>query len=266
MSKEKVNILIPVYQPVTDPNERRSLDQCMKVLSGHPITIIKPASLDLADILATYPQLQVENFADHYFKNIQGYNQLMLAPEFYARFLQYEYMLIYQLDAYVFRDELLDWCQKGYDYIGAPWIIKPKYTKLYYRIFLAFKGALNKMLNKPYEESLILGKVGNGGFSLRKVARFHDVTIFLKQKIDAYLAKGASKGVYNEDVFWAVEPTDFSYPGYEEALRFAFDRHPQIAIEQAHRQLPFGCHGWNKPAKLPFWDSIIRSGVTSGSI
>ena len=31
-------------------------------------------------------------------------------------------MLIYQLDAYVFKDELLNWANKGYDYIGAPWL------------------------------------------------------------------------------------------------------------------------------------------------
>ena len=40
------------------------------------------------------------------------------------------------------RDELLDWCNKNYDYIGAPWVKK--------------------------ERDNILLKTGNGGFSLRK--------------------------------------------------------------------------------------------------
>lgn len=46
----------------------------------------------------------------------------MLTKEFYLRFRQWEYLLIYQLDAYVFQDELMDWCNKGYDYIGAPFL------------------------------------------------------------------------------------------------------------------------------------------------
>ncbi len=31
-------------------------------------------------------------------------------------------MLIYQLDAYVFKGEWLFWANQEYDYIGAPWI------------------------------------------------------------------------------------------------------------------------------------------------
>lgn len=31
-------------------------------------------------------------------------------------------MLVYQLDAYAFKDELFFWASLGYDYIGAPWM------------------------------------------------------------------------------------------------------------------------------------------------
>lgn len=44
----------------------------------------------------------------------------MLEADFYRRFGKYKYMLIYQLDAFVFSDKLLDFCEMGYDYIGAP--------------------------------------------------------------------------------------------------------------------------------------------------
>ena len=57
-------------------------------------------------------------------------------------------MLIYQLDACVFRDELKYWCEKKYDYIGAP-------------IFWAYNS--NKFSNK-------VAGIGNGGFSLRKIS------------------------------------------------------------------------------------------------
>lgn len=79
-------------------------------------------------------------FHENYFKSIDGYNKLMLSPSFYKAFSNYEYILIYQLDAWVFKDELQHWCNQKYDYIGAP----------------------------IYQNNKLIG-IGNGGFSLRKV-------------------------------------------------------------------------------------------------
>jgi hypothetical protein len=42
----------------------------------------------------------------------------MKSKQFYERFVAYDYMLIYQLDAYVFKDELDDWSAKGYDLLA----------------------------------------------------------------------------------------------------------------------------------------------------
>jgi hypothetical protein len=35
-----------------------------------------------------------------------------------------------------FKDELQEWCDKGYDYIGAPWIATPKHTLV--KVFFKF--------------------------------------------------------------------------------------------------------------------------------
>ena len=78
----------------------------------------------------------------------------MLSSEFYRRFSKFEYILIYQLDAFVFKDQLNYWCKKGYDYIGAPW----------FEGFHLTKTGVN-----------IIG-VGNGGFSLRRVKTHIDLT------------------------------------------------------------------------------------------
>ncbi len=43
----------------------------------------------------------------------------MMDNTFYKQFLNYEYILIYQLDAFVFKDEL-NYCSQGIDYVGAP--------------------------------------------------------------------------------------------------------------------------------------------------
>lgn len=89
----------------------------------------------ISERFVSSPANHIVPFPDTYFKGIAGYNRLMMSPEFYETFAQWEYILIYQTDAWVFSDRLSEWCSKGYDYIGAPWIPKPKYRKLYYRIF-----------------------------------------------------------------------------------------------------------------------------------
>ena len=122
-----VKVVIPIYQASLSQQERKSLSQAYKILRMYPLVVIKPNHLDLSELVTEFPKLSFISFADSYFKGISGYNRLMLAKEFYESFLDCTYILIYQLDAYVFRDELREWCNKGYDYIGAPWLQRPVY-------------------------------------------------------------------------------------------------------------------------------------------
>ena len=119
---ELVKVIIPIYKNTFTATEKRSLMQAYDILKAYPLVVIKPESLDLSELQAEFPRLTFTSFDDAYFKGISGYNRLMLASGFYERFLDSTYILIYQLDAFVFRDELKEWCSKGYDYIGAPWL------------------------------------------------------------------------------------------------------------------------------------------------
>jgi hypothetical protein len=83
--------------------------------------LVQPEGLENDYITKKYSNISVESFPKRYFENIEGYNELLLSASFYERFLDTKYILIYQLDAFVFKDELQEWCDKGYDYI-APWI------------------------------------------------------------------------------------------------------------------------------------------------
>lgn len=74
----------------------------------------------------------------------------------YKAFAKYEYMLIAQLDAVCFRDDLDEWCGKDYDYVGAPWCHLCKHVC--------------RTDQYRSEEKL----VGNGGLSLRKIQTFLD--------------------------------------------------------------------------------------------
>ena len=259
--KNKVSVVIPIYQNRWSENENLSLAQAIKILSRYPIVIVKPQSLDLSFIQNIYPQVTFENFDDKYFQGISGYNSLMLSTVFYERFLQYDYVLIYQLDAWVFRDELEYWCDKGYDYIGAPWIVKPKYNLLPMRIFAWLKTKYYKLTGKIFVQEMRKNKVGNGGFSLRKIQSFYRATLERTDKIEYFLEQPRIKGktIFNEDFFWAVENPDFMYPPHMEALRFSFDIYPHVCLKMNNKALPFGCHAWTYHKNINFWKDFIVS-------
>jgi hypothetical protein len=252
-----VKIVIPVYKKDIDLYEQKSLNQCCKILSSYPAAFVKPQSLDIAELKKDYPQIAEENFADHYFENITGYNRLMMSPEFYSRFSDCRYILIYQLDAFVFRDELKQWCNKDYDYLGAPWLLKPKYYAFHMRLFLKIKAIGYYIQDRPFRKLIVGDKVGNGGFSLRKVSSHYEVTLSKKNKIDYFLKRSEIYSEFNEDVFWGTQNPEFTYPALNEALIFSIDEYPELCFQMNHNKIPFGCHGWSKPSRNDFWKDKI---------
>jgi hypothetical protein len=258
MNQTLVKIVIPVYKNENDLYEQKSLNQCCKILSDYPVVFVKPQSLDITNLKKDYPQTGEENFADNYFESIVSYNRLMTSAEFYSRFSDCKYILIYQLDAFVFRDELKQWCLKDYDYIGAPWLLKPKYHRFHLYIFLRIKALYYYFVNRPFRKIMLGDKIGNGGFSLRKVSSHLRVTIEKQSKINSFLERSKEYSEFNEDAFWGTQNPDFVYPGLREALSFSIDDYPEISFQQNQNKLPFGCHGWSKPLKIDFWKDKIN--------
>jgi hypothetical protein len=211
----------------------------------------------------------VVRFPDEFFTYPYGYNRLLMGRSFFEAFGEFDYILVYQLDCFVFRDELERWCEKGFDYIGAPWF------------------------DDYGSPGLSRWTVGNGGFSLRRVSgalkvlgtRVSRGSLYpipmpghpqpsgyawlqtnvrrrLRQHlgvwtVDDELANCAA----NEDRFWSfVAPRlcpDFRLPEAEVALEFAFETHPRECLEKNRGCLPFGCHAWTKTERN-FWEDIIR--------
>lgn len=259
--KSEVAVLVPIYRDSLTPDEEISLRSIASVLADYPIFFVKPEHLALTGVGKRFPQIGAECFDDSLFTSIHAYNTLMLSTAFYERFSQYRYILIAQLDAFIFCDELHDWCQKGYDYVGAPWIVRSIYNNPFMRLCSKIKRAYCNITGKP--NSQITGnKVGNGGLSLRKVEAHIRATRTLAHEVEQYLAH-QHYHLFNEDVFFAIEPNrhglDFKYPDYKEALKFSFDKHPAYCYKLNGFQLPFGCHGWNKKRMIKFWKPIIEA-------
>jgi len=174
----------------------------------------------------------------------------------------------------VFSDKLADWCHEGYDYIAPPWI---------------------KHQDAPYAgNEEFEGKIGNGGFSLRKVESFlkviHSKELYKDPEV-RWQAFQRNKSTFHrllnfprkflyrlsrfngirteierrvriEDPFWTNRAQHY-YPQFklapiEVALEFAFECVPRYCYEKNESRLPFGCHAWQAYDK-EFWEPFLFS-------
>lgn len=258
----EVAIIIPVYQEALSKEQNFSITHLEHYLGGYPWYILAPETLAVP-----WSNHRVIRFPDFYFRDRNAYSKLLLCLQFYRLLELHDFVLIYQLDCLVFSDELTSWCKKGYDYIGAP---------------------LFKDKHRPQRG---FSRVGNGGFSLRRVDAFLKVLtssrvpswkeVVTTPLPDLYkfslpyrwlkklrVFREARRGVQwytkhyslNEDLFWSDRAKLF-YPEFkiapiEVALRFAFEAHPRYCYKQNGYRLPFGCHAWAKWDRA-FWEPFL---------
>ena len=265
-----VAVVIPIYRTDLETFEIISIDFNKKRFDGKEVFLVTPFKLQnhprviaLAENIAA----RIESFNNGFFKNIEGYNKLMLNFDFYNKFSNFDYILICQLDALLISSNLDYWTSKKYDYVGAPWVSKVDNI-------IATKG------------------VGNGGFSLRRVSKFLEVLSAKKlvfSELD-YLNLSARSGLRNivllrllnnpilrklninalavflfffkanEDFFWSFFAKffvkNFSLPDPEDALLFSFELYPRECLQFTKGVLPVGCHAWQKYDRN-FWEQHL---------
>ncbi len=239
-----VVVVIPIYKALLTASEQLSLRQCVHILAAYPVRIVKPESLNLEALLLQYPGIEVISFEDEYFLSLDGYNELMISLKFYEQFIAYDYLLIYQLDAFVFKDELAYWCSQKFDYIGSP--------SLHWQKFDSFTAEAKDDYAKALSNTRF---VLNGGLSLRRVKAF---IRYLKIYNTFY---PAWKG--NEDMLFSQEATRLipmklfmKLPKWEQAIRFSFEKSPAATFELTGHELPFACHAWER-YDPQFWSTYI---------
>lgn len=265
---DRVVVLITVHKADVAPLERVSLLQCMRVLGAYPIRLICPVGMDTSQYLALCPGLVVDPIPAHWQSSYANFAKLKIDTFLYRRYSAYEYVLFYELDAFVFRDELPHWCGRAYDYIGAPWL----------------QGYVAADQNSGF-----VG-VGNGGFSLRKTASLirgrRSRRLWLRMLLStARRAPGRAARVAagevlrtlrhpfgddadpeivferGEDSFWGLTVARhlswFKVAPVDEALKFSFEAAPRKLFALNGDRPPFGCHAWAR-YDFDFWRPHIE--------
>ncbi len=267
-NRKLVAIVVPMFNRVElTPEEEISKKHLIHHLNKYDKYMLVPKSLEI-DI----PGFKNVYLNKKYFGSLQAHANLLLSDYFYNLFRNYEFIFIYHLDSLVFSDQLVEWCEQGFDYIGAPWI---------------------KHKDAPYAgDKDFEGKVGNGGFSLRRVdsflKMFNSPQLFKdpeeywqnyyssRSKIVQllnYPKKILKQHGFRNSVKWEMarygpseerfiaNRADYYSPGFniadvKTALKFAFECVPQYCFEQNNHSLPFGCHAWHKYDRS-FWEPYM---------
>lgn len=202
--------------------ERKSFKQVIQVLSKYDFKLTVPFSLDISEYEEIAKNHNVKMSIDR-IQNIEftlrNFNSKIISQHWYwKRFEEYEYVLHYELDAWVFSDQLEYWCNQEYDYIGAPW---PQ-----------------------------LSEVGNSGFSLMKVSKILEITqmdnvvVGFNQNFD-FVWCHDHKGL-------------LKVPTVEIAAKFSFELQPSKMYQLIGQKMPFGCHKPLAYEYQTFWKQHIH--------
>lgn len=268
-------VVVPVYQDRFTAVEAAALHVCSQRLQAYPIAIVHKRSSPVDSVrslveplLCEQQQRQYVSVDDQWLHSVDSYNRMLLQAWFYHLFALWDYMLIFQLDAWIFRDNLDQWLARGYTYIGAPWI---------------------RALGTDTPDT----GVGNGGLSLRHVKsfarilesplnrywpvfRWHTlawrICLFRRYSMlppasrPVYFAKRLflflimSFGWHNTLAYFVktnkLEDHFFSFfaplvhgwmrvPSLQQAALFSIETNPRATLQWTGT-LPFGCHAWQK--------------------
>ena len=286
-------VLVPTHLEQLDKELAATLLHNATQLEGYKLEVILPEICS--------PTWYETFFAEHsingtvrlvraeYFGSPAAVNKMGTDPAFYQIYKEFDYVLICHLDAWIFRDRLAYWIDKGYDFIGAP-LFLPENDKVHFLQRMAPFG-------------------GNGGLSLRRVAsciriletfqpgrspghiaqavwflarnrqwRLIRVLFRLLRELSEDWRRTCEKYNIYEDVFFTIIAplcgNRTSMPSSRAAMMFACEvNYPLFQKEVLGLEPPVGIHGYDKyvdadyfryvrgffARKLQYYDSQTRT-------
>ena len=221
----------------------RIFDFCIKNNLIDNLLFIIPQSFNVDLFISTYLlkfindnniddyQFRYIKYSDICFSSINAYNNmLVLNVNHYGDISNYDYILTYQLDGYIFDNELDYFLNKNYDYIGG-----------YYLPVFSDRSKYNNYDNIDTEHHLSM----NGGVSLKNIKFCIDS---IKKYYNDYLNGCEFNSVHsylNEDTFFSLFYN--TEVNALDSIRFSLN----WAGAESHYAInnfkyPFCCHGINK--------------------
>jgi hypothetical protein len=267
----KVCVVISVHSAAPSYYELISFQQCFKILKKHAIYVIAPYGLDLSAYQSAVPEFKTKFVDKKWQASKLNYNKFKLSQYFYTLFENYEYLLTYELDAFIFSDDLDYWCDKGYDYIGAPWfeeydVVKGNILRVGNSGFSLRKvNSIQQAIRKIYYvDPIKYASIRNYRF-LKKSKNFIFSNLNIIASIKSLFSKENSSIqnasiLYEDRVIANVMSRlkNFKIAPVEEAIKFSFEVNPEILYKMNDNTLPTGCHAWWL-INPEFWQPFIEN-------
>lgn len=139
-------VVFITHKDKLEGTDEKSFKKCIEVFGKkRDIKVVLPNSI-LTEYYEKYGNIiEIIKVDNKWLSSAKEYNAMCCNKDFWNLFHEYEYVLIYQTDCWVFEDRLDEFIKLGYDWYGAAW---------------------------PHANN----RVGNGGLSLRNVSKMLEIT------------------------------------------------------------------------------------------
>ena len=270
---KNVAVVVPLSaRPELLPEEQLSLDHLCHFLPEYDKYFVAPPGVSIHRT-----GFRNARFPAKFFGSAAAHNRLLMWPNFYHAFENYEYILMYHLDSLVFSSDISRWCNAGFDYIGAPWIPcsdtpwvkEPRVGNggfALMKIETALTVLYNRYRQEPatYWSDLLMRNRARFGWVLtllKKLKPFSPRSRLIGRLLeDSEITDRPDVHGRNNDFFWSFEAVRW-FPAFKvapvnEGLEFAFEAAPRKCFELNQGKLPFGCHAWTKFDRT-FWEPYL---------
>lgn len=271
---KKVAVVVPFSsRPDLAPEELISLRHLERHLSAYDVFAVLDPDVDI-NLPESYTVVRMNK---KFFGSGQAHALMQLSPEFYERFIDYQYILMYHTDALVFSDSLNEWCDRGVDFVGPPWIQSEHthwvkgdpvvgnsgFALMNVRSFLRVLYSLKKWKTAPE----LMEEVMRSPRKLKSFLVAAVRTMLIRNNVRSHIRAMLKQG-HPGDFFWGREAvryySDFKIPSGMEALDFGFEVEPSRCFEMNGRKMPFGCHAWERYDRS-FWEPHLLPVDTDGN-
>ena len=266
---KQVAIMVPLPTATLGEDDKVSMRHLRTHLDHYDKFLLVPEGLGVEMEGFSVVELEKKHFG-----SAANHNRMLYRTDFWEIFADYEYVLMYHLDALVFSDQRSEWCGKGLDYIGSPflncedspWVKEARVGNggfALYRVSSVLKVLWNRYQKDPakYYEDHWWKAIEFQGQILKPIRAA--VPRWMRGRATAPLVKTLRKLDHIEvnekgnDEFWSDQAKvffpDFKVASLEEGLRFSFEVAPTRCLEMNQGRMPFGCHAWARYDRK-FWE------------
>jgi hypothetical protein len=265
-------VVVPAYCEVLKDWERFAFLNNIRRLGKHTFALVVPQSMDCSQYVELAPSIEIVRFPDDNFRSADSYSLLCLSDHFYAAFSAYRYLLICQLDAYIFSSEINHWISLDIDFVGGAVSKSDPQQNQFIRWINSLNGGLslrNVASHRRVLKSKNLVDCERLSFELHRdmapTTAFMDRSPYYRAKLalHAFAARcrsgfkdltssefitGLRTGqILAEDQFWSrfaprFDPS-FKVASLAEAKLFSAQFSLDLTMSLFRQHPPFGCHG-----------------------